>query len=69
MNNKQKVILIFAVVWACAFGGYVMTNLNVSMVQPASNYNSGGFTGISHLATGYFNDTNKQLSHMPKLMP
>lgn len=70
MNNKQKVIIIFAIVWGCLFFTYGMSSMNYTMInQQASQYNSGGFNAISHMATGYFNDTGKQLSHMPKLMP
>jgi hypothetical protein len=70
MNNKQKAIMILAIVWACFFFTYGMSSMNFTMINhQASQYSSGGFNSISHLATGYFNDTNKQLQHMPKLTP
>lgn len=70
MNGKQKVIIILAIVWACVFFSYGLSSMNFTMInQQASQYNSGGFKAISNMATGYFNDTNMQLKHMPKLTP
>lgn len=70
MNGKQKVIIVLAIVWGCIFFSYGISSMNYTQIpQQGSQYSSGGFKAISNMATGYFNDTNKQLSHMPKLMP
>ena len=69
MNGKQKIIAMFAVLWILVFVGYIYANPDSLTMPQASQYNSGGFTAISHLATGYFNDSSKQLAHMPKFLP
>lgn len=68
MNGKQKVVLVLAIVWACVFFSYGLSSMNFTMINQ-QQYNSGGFKAVSNLATGYFNNTNQQLSHMPKLLP
>lgn len=69
MNNKQKLILVLAIAWGCIFFTYGISSMNYTMINQGSQYNSGGVNALSHLATGYFNDTSKNLSHMPKLVP
>lgn len=69
MNGKQKVIILFAVLWAFVFVSYTLSNPANFTITPATQYSSGGFKAISNMATGYFNATGKQLAGMPKILP